>query len=221
MSLCKKIYFSPFGFLVTLVQKMLKPFVSQMMVYGCYNRVQKKFCRNTRISSSAFITGGANLDIGDNVWINHYARIDASGGVKIGDGCQIGYAAMILSHSTHVAIRLNGAAFIKKDIPDRVGYILKPVEIGEYTFIGGGSAVLPGVKIGKGCVVGVNSVVTKDVPDYTIVAGNPARILGSTIETDKKFFDNSIVRESYYDQSLKKKEISARINPKIEETENK
>lgn len=211
MSLCKKIYFSPFGFLVTLVQKMLKPFVSQMMVYGCYNRVQKKFCRNTRISSSAFITGGANLDIGDNVWINHYARIDASGGVKIGDGCQIGYAAMILSHSTHVAIRLNGAAFIKKDIPDRVGYILKPVEIGEYTFIGGGSAVLPGVKIGKGCVVGVNSVVTKDVPDYTIVAGNPARILGSTIETDKKFFDNPIVRECYYDQSLIEKEQSCAV----------
>ena len=207
MSLCKKIYFSPFGFLVTLVQKMLKPFVSQMMVYGCYNRVQKKFCRNTRISSSAFITGGANLDIGDNVWINHYARIDASGGVKIGDGCQIGYAAMILSHSTHVAIRLNGAAFIKKDIPDRVGYILKPVEIGEYTFIGGGSAVLPGVKIGKGCVVGVNSVVTKDVPDYTIVAGNPARILGSTIENDKKVFDNPLVQQNYFDKSLLHKEF--------------
>lgn len=221
MSIYKKIYFSPFGFLVTFLQKMLKPFVSQMMVYGYYNSIQKKFCRNTRISSSAFITCPSKLDVGDNVWINHYARIDASGGVKIGDGCQIGYASMILSHSTHMAIRLNGAEFIKMDIADRVGYIHKPIEIGEYTFIGGGSAVLPGVKIGKGCVVGVNSVVTHDVPDYAIVAGNPAKIMGSTIEADKKFFDNPIVRESYYDQSLVKKEISARINPKIEETENK
>lgn len=140
--------------------------------------------------------------MGDNVWVNHNARIDASGGVRIGERCQIGYGAMILSHSSHQAIRLNGRDFIKMDISERVGYIHKPVEIGDYTFIGDGAAVLPGVKIGKGCVIGVNSVVTKNVPDYAIVAGMPSRIIGSTIDTDKPFFDNETVKEKYYEQSL-------------------
>lgn len=172
------------------------------MVYGYYNKVHKKFYRGTRISSSAYITDPAKLDIGDNVWVNHNVRIDASGGVRIGDGCQIGYNSMILSHSSHMAIRLNGAEFIKMDIVDRVGYIHRPVDIGEYTFVGGGSAIMPGVRIGKGCVIGVNSVVTKDVPDYAIVAGAPAKIIGSTIDTDKKYFDNPIVKKYYYDKTL-------------------
>lgn len=101
-----------------------------------------------------------------------------------------------------MAIRLNGSQYIKKDISERIGYIHKPVEIGAYTFIGGGAAVMPGVKIGKGCVVGVNSVVTKDVLDYTIVAGVPAKVIGCTLETDKKFFCNPIVLENYYDKSV-------------------
>ena len=122
--------------------------------------------------------------------------------MKIGEGCQIGYGAMILSHSSHMAIRLNGSQYIKKDISERIGYIHKPVEIGAYTFIGGGAAVMPGVKIGKGCVVGVNSVVTKDVLDYAIVAGVPAKVIGCTLETDKKFFCNPIVLENYYDKSV-------------------
>ena len=48
----------------------------------------------------------------------------------------------------------------------------------------------------------MNSVVTKDVPDYSIVAGAPARIIGSTIETDRKYFDNPTVRKYYYDKTL-------------------
>jgi len=202
MSLSKKIYFSPLGYVIAFFQHLMSPFVRQMMVYGYRNPITGKYHRATRISSSAYITDKGKLDMGDNVWVNHNVRIDASGGVKIGDGCQIGYSSMILSHSSHMAIRLNGEAFIKMDIPERVGYIHKSVEIGEYTFIGGGAAVMPGVKIGKGCVIGVNSVVTKDVPDYSIVAGAPARIIGSTIETDRKYFDNPTVRKYYYDKTL-------------------
>lgn len=202
MSLVKKIYYSPFGYLISIGLYMLGKVVPKIMVYGQYNSIQQKFMKGTRISSSAYIIEKSKLDIGDNVWVNHNARIDASGGVKIGDGCQIGYGAMILSHSSHMAIRLNGSQYIKKDISERIGYIHKPVEIGAYTFIGGGAAVMPGVKIGKGCVVGVNSVVTKDVLDYTIVAGVPAKVIGCTLETDKKFFCNPIVLENYYDKSV-------------------
>lgn len=206
MSLGKRIYFSPLGYLITAVLKVLSLFIPKIMVYGYFNRVQKKFQRSTRVSSSAYIVCSSKLDIGDNVWVNHNARIDASGGVKIGEGCQIGYGSMILSHSSHMAIRLNGAEYIKMDINERVGYIHKPVEIGEFTFIGGGSVVMPGVKIGKGCVVGVNAVVTKNVPDYSIVTGVPAKVIGSTVDTDREFFDNPIVRQCYYDPSLLTKE---------------
>lgn len=204
MSFAKKIYFSPLGYFISAGLHFLSFFSSRLMVYGYYNKISRSFNRGTRISSSAYITDRAKLDIGDNVWINHNVRIDASGGVKIGDGCQIGYNSMILSHSSHMAIRLNGAEFIKMDISNRVGYIHKPVVIGEYTFIGGGSAIMPGVKIGKGCVVGVNSVVTKDVPDYAIVVGSPARVIGNTIDTDKQFYDLDSVKEHYYAPDLLK-----------------
>ena len=66
---------------------------------------------------------------------------------------------------------------------------------------------MPGVKIGKGCVVGVNSVVTKDVPDYAIVVGSPARVIGNTIDTDKQFFDLDSVRKHYYAPELLKDTI--------------
>lgn len=53
----------------------------------------------------------------------------------------------------------------------------RPVVVGEGTWLGINVVVLPGVTIGKGCVVGANSVVTKDLPDYSVAAGAPARVL--------------------------------------------
>ena len=202
MSIARRLYLSPLGYLISLCLHIWGKLFSQVMVYGNYNYVTKKFNKHTRISSSAYITDKKKLDIADNVWVNHNVRIDASGGVSIGEGCQIGYSSMILSHSSHMAVRLNGAKYMDLEIDERAGYIYKPVKIGAYTFIGGGSAVVPGITIGKGCVVGVNSVVTHDVPDYAIVAGSPARVIGSTIKTDMKFFDDPKVRDNYYDNTV-------------------
>lgn len=53
----------------------------------------------------------------------------------------------------------------------------KPITIGEDCWLGGNVTVVPGVTIGKGATVGAGSVVTKDVPPYTLVVGNPARVL--------------------------------------------
>lgn len=198
MSLSKKIYFSPLGYCISAALNFWGLFSGPFMIYGYRNRVTKKFLRGVRISSSSIITEKSRLDIGDNVWINHYARVDASGGVTIGEGCQIGYSSMILSHSSHNAIRLNGRNYIHMDIEDRKGYIHKSVKIGAYTFVGGGSCIMPGVTVGKGCVIGVGSVVTKDVPDYAIVAGVPAKIIGSTLDTDKKYFSDETVLKNYY-----------------------
>ena len=53
----------------------------------------------------------------------------------------------------------------------------KPVEIGDYAWIGAGATVLPGVRVGCHAVIGASSVVTKDVPDYAVAVGNPARVI--------------------------------------------
>jgi len=53
----------------------------------------------------------------------------------------------------------------------------KPINIGADCWFGGNVIVLPGVTIGRGCTIGAGSVVTKDVPDFHVVAGNPARII--------------------------------------------
>lgn len=62
-------------------------------------------------------------------------------------------------------------------IPYDQKYIEKPVVIGEYCWIGARVTIFPGVKIGKGVVVAACSVITKDIPDYAVVGGNPARII--------------------------------------------
>lgn len=172
------------------------------MVYGYYNKVTKKYLRDVRISSTVDIINKQKLDVGDNVWINHYTRIDASTGVKIGEGCQIGSSVGIFSHSSHNAIRLMGWNYMKVPKEERIGYILKPTEIGAYTFVGSGSYIMPGVKIGKGCIIGTNSVVTKDIPDYSVAVGSPAKVIKSTMDIDKEYFDEPKVREYYFDADV-------------------
>jgi acetyltransferase-like isoleucine patch superfamily enzyme len=64
--------------------------------------------------------------------------------------------------------------------------VCKPVIIGEHCFLGMGSVILPGVILGKRCIVGANAVVTKSIPDYCVVAGNPAKIIKKyNIDTGK------------------------------------
>ena len=199
MSLRNKIYFSPFGYLIHLALVVLGALGKRCMVYG-YRNSDGKYLPKCRISSKAWILGKKNLKIEDNVWINHYARIDTTSGVEIGEGCQIGYGVCILSHSSHIAIRLLGKHYMETALENRAGYIFKPVKIGKYTFVGGGSCIMPGVTVGKGCVIGVNSVVTHDIPDYSIAMGNPARVAGSTLDTDREFLTNNPeLKKMYYD----------------------
>jgi acetyltransferase-like isoleucine patch superfamily enzyme len=75
------------------------------------------------------------------------------------------------------------AAHFERGAPARFNWAMteaRPVVVGEGTWLGINVVVLPGVTIGKGCIVGANSVVTKDLPDYSVAAGAPARILRSS-----------------------------------------
>lgn len=110
---------------------------------------------------------GKNLHIGKNVFINSGCRFQDQGGITIGDGALIGHNVVMatLNHS--------------EDPETRGNLHPAPIHIGRNVWIGASAAILPGVTIGDGAIVGAGSVVTRDVPENMIVTGVPARILRS------------------------------------------
>ncbi len=170
------------------------------MIYGWQDKKNGVFRKYTRISSRAVVMSPERLAIEDHVWIWHYSIIDASEGIEIGEGCQISSWVGIFTHGSQSSLRLLGNRFVH--IPNRVrgGYDWGPVVIGKYSFIGPGSIVLPGVTIGKGCLIVAGTSVNKDIPDYAVVAGQPGRIIGSTIEYDARQFKERDFSDTYYDR---------------------
>jgi acetyltransferase-like isoleucine patch superfamily enzyme len=196
----KKIYLSPLGYIISFLQNIFAFIQQPFMVYGFYNKVQRKFMKLTRVSSSVKIISKTKLDISNNVWIGHYSMLDASNGIKIGKGVQTGPFVSIFSHSSHISIRLLGKSYLQSN--ERIGYIDGKVVIGDYSFIGTSTTILPNVIIGKGCLIKVGSVITQSVPDYSIVSGNPATIEGSVFEIDEMYFNDKVVQENYFDKQI-------------------
>src|SRR5690554_6001525 len=103
--------------------------------------------------------------------------------ISIGDNVYITNDVKFLTH--------DGGTLIFRDLyPDLE--ITKPITIGNNVFIGINSVILPGVKIGNNVVIGACSVVTKDVPDNSVVAGNPARIIKTSDDYLEKLRRESI-----------------------------
>lgn len=197
----KSIYLSPLSRLISIILHGLAAVSRPFMVYGYWNKPTRSFRKLTRISSSAVLIEKKNIDISDNCWIWHHTIIDGSNGVTIGAGAQIGAWVGVFTHSSHISVRLHGANYINIPRNSRIGYVRAPVEIGEYAFIGAGACILPGVTIGRGCVVAAGAVVTKSIPDFSIAAGNPAKVIGNTLNLDEKFFDDHMVQRDYFDKS--------------------
>ena len=107
------------------------------------------------------------MNIAKDVRISLKARIDKTHpkGITIGEKTMITFDVKLLAHD-YVSRRHDAK-----------------VSIGSYCFIGCGSIILPHITIGNHCIVAAGSVVTKDVPDNCIVAGNPAKIIKTGIET--------------------------------------
>ena len=118
---------------------------------------------------SIWVMPGRNLVVGDDVDLALEVLITTGGGVKIGDRTLIGYRTQIIS-TNHNIPHQHGQIFGS-------GHSSKPVEIMSDVWIGCNCVILPGVTIGEGAVVAANSVVTRDVKPYSIVAGNPAKLL--------------------------------------------
>lgn len=110
---------------------------------------------------------GYNIEIGENFFANYNLTILDCNKVIFGDNVFIGpncgfYAA---AHPLDFESRNKGLEYAK------------PIVIGDNVWIGGSVVVLPGVKIGNGSVIGAGSVVTKDIPDNVVAAGNPCKVI--------------------------------------------
>ena len=125
------------------------------------------FAEGASIYNSSLVYG--DVKVGQNTWIGPYTILDGSGGeVSIGSFCSISAGVHIYTHDT-VMWALSGGRLEK-----RTG----PVQIGACCYIASQCIIAPNVSIGRQCVVAANSFVNRNVPDCTIVGGNPAKTLG-------------------------------------------
>lgn len=110
---------------------------------------------------------GKNITLGRGIFINSGCKFQDQGGVVIGDDCLIGHNTVLatLNHDVRPSHRADMHP--------------APIVIGRNVWIGANATILPGVRIGDDAVVAAASVVTKDVPDRTIVVGSPARVVRS------------------------------------------
>jgi acetyltransferase-like isoleucine patch superfamily enzyme len=112
------------------------------------------------------------LRIGDGTSIEQFNHIICHNRVIIGSNVALAPMCGILD-AAHPWMESTESTNPTEQVVDDDGF----VEIGDSTLVGMGTIILPNVRIGKGCVIGANSVVTSDIPDYSVAAGAPARVI--------------------------------------------
>lgn len=131
----------------------------------CYSIAGVKIGKGSTIHMWANFYQPKNVSVGEDSIIGDHVFLDGRANLMIGNHVDIASQVMIYN-SEH---DLTSDEFKAHDAP---------VEIGDYVFIGPRAIILPGLKIGKGAVVAAGAVVTKDVPEYKIVGGVPAKEIG-------------------------------------------
>ena len=118
---------------------------------------------NTVVYSQLTVVLPKNVTIGSNCIIMDGVLMMGAGGITIGNNVNIGAHAQLISNN--------------HDVYDRPVLVVKPVTIKDGAWIGAGSTVLPGVTVGKYAILGADSVATKDIPDYAVAVGSPAKVI--------------------------------------------
>lgn len=145
--------------------------------------------RLNTIAENAVIVAEENLELGGNVYIGSACRLYAEGGISVGEYTKFGEQCIVMTtnHNYKSTTR----------IPyDHIG-LLRRVEIGKNCWFGLHCIIMSGVKIEDGVIAAAGSVITKSVPKYAIVGGNPAKIIGYR---DKKTYDELEKKHMSYPQ---------------------
>mgnify|MGYP000357461011 FL=1 len=171
---------------------MLKAVVKSFIGKVHAKRFQVQAGKNVYIGKHCALKGKSNIVLDDGVTVRPYAQIWSGGGtVRIGRGSEIGERCRIsIANSLEIGekVLLSPNVYITDcdheyrniDVPViEQGIVQKgqAVSIGDGSYIGINTVIVGNVKIGKHCVIGANSVVTKDVPDYSVAVGIPARVI--------------------------------------------
>ena len=147
------------GFIAMKTLTPIKPRWSTALQLFLYKRWGMQFTgKPNYISSSCWFDG------------SDYSRI------TLGDGCTISSHVSFLTHDWSLHTIGKSLGVINEKPIGRHGNIT----IGDYAFIGRGSIVMPNATIGKGCIIGAGSVVRGKIPEYSIVLGNPCKIVGKS-----------------------------------------
>lgn len=132
---------------------------------------------------------GDHITVGENFYANFDCIMLDVAPITIGDNVMFGprVGVYTASHPIDPIIRNSGVEFGK------------PIVIGDNVWVGGDVTINPGVTIGNNVIIGSGSVVTKDIPDGAIAAGNPCRVLRSITEEDTEYWTNL---KNVYDQEM-------------------
>lgn len=119
---------------------------------------------------------GSHIHVGKNFFANYNCTIIDVAKVIIGDNCQMApnVAIYTAGHPVYPDTRNSGYEYGKE------------VRIGNNVWIGGNTVICPGVTVGNNCVIGAGSVVTRDIPDWTVAVGNPCRVIRTITEADRR-----------------------------------
>lgn len=147
---------------INSIEESKKPFRDQRF-YDLLPNVGK----NLWIEPPFYCDYGYNIFAGENFFMNFNCCILDVAPVTIGNRVMFGPNVQIYTatHPLNAKERSSGEEFAK------------PITIGDDVWLGGGAIVCPGVTIGNGVVIGAGSIVTKDIPDNTFAAGNPAKVI--------------------------------------------
>ncbi len=147
-------------------------------------------------------------------------------GVKVGENCTIWTRDIDINHGFLITLGnnvvLSNCKILTHDASTKqaLGFSrVGRVTIRDNTFVGAGVIILPGVTIGKNVIVGAGAVIAKDIPDDSVVVGNPAQIIGSTsayIEKNKAMMNETNVWKVHYAQ--KSEEEKAQMYKALSET---
>jgi acetyltransferase-like isoleucine patch superfamily enzyme len=143
---------------------------------NAYSREGFRLGDNVRVREHVWMLGtavltdpGVGLSLGDNVYVGPYCVLGAGGGLTIGSDVTIG---------AHVDILAENHSFEDPDVPiNRQGVEREGIVIEDDCWIGNRATILDGVRVGRGSVIGAAAVVTRNIPEFSVAVGSPARVV--------------------------------------------